>query len=297
MKKSLIIFFAFYLTISFIFGFMKSKNNDNSIRISGSNSMLHLNKLWAESYNLKRQNFKVQTTGGGSGIGIASLIWELSDIAAVSRKLSEKEINKTKEKNINPIEIPVAYDAIAVAVHPSNPIDYLTIEEIALIFSGLVKNWKTINGKDAEINLYGREISSGTYELFKDFLTKKNINFDYTDKMQTLQGAFAVAKSISRDPNSIGFSGLGNLISFKGIKILGIIQDEIKIFPIINNTINYDAIRKGEYSFSRKVYFYFSSFKYHKVKDFVDYDLSKEGQSLCLKADFIPIININSLDK
>lgn len=280
--------------ISFIVSFIKYRADRNTIRISGSNTVLHLNQNWAEAYNSIQSKKKVQVTGGGSGLGIASLLWELTDIAAISRKLTELELKQARERDIEPIEIPIAYDAIAIAVHRSNPIDYLNIQEIALIFSGKINNWADLGWKDAKISLYGREISSGTYELFKDFLKNKINNFEFSSSLQTLQGAFAVSQAIAKDPNSIGFSGLGNFFGKDDIKIIGIAKadgdKEQPIYPVLNKSINFSAIINGYYPFSRKIYFYSSKKNYDKIADFLAFIQSDKGKELCLMSEFIPII-------
>ncbi|MBP1608047.1 MAG: phosphate transporter substrate-binding protein, partial [Acidobacteria bacterium] len=157
-----------------------------NITIKGSDTMVLLGQRWAETYMKKNPGVTIQVTGGGSGVGLAALINGSTDIAESSRPIKDSEKEQVKlKRNADAIELPVALDGLAVYLHEQNPIGELTIEQLKKIYTGAVKNWKDLGGKDERIILYGRENSSGTYVYFKEHVLE---NADYYPTTQTLPG-------------------------------------------------------------------------------------------------------------
>src|SRR3990167_9163783 len=104
-----------------------ARSNQNSIQVKGSDTMVNLGQAWAEKYMETNPGDFVAVTGGGSGTGLSSLISGTCDIAMSSRNIKEKEIALAKQKGINPNEIKVALDGLAVVVNPKNPVSKLTL--------------------------------------------------------------------------------------------------------------------------------------------------------------------------
>ena len=146
----------------------------NSIQIKGSDTMVNLGQAWAEKCMEKNPGDFISVTGGGSGTGFSSLISGTCDIAMSSRNIKEKEIALAKQRGIYPNEIKVALDGLAVVVHPDNPVDKLTIDQLAGIFTGRITNWKELGGMDKEIVILSREVNSGTHVYFKEHVLRKN---------------------------------------------------------------------------------------------------------------------------
>lgn len=96
-------------------------------------------------------------TGGGSGVGISALMEGTTDIAMSSRKMKFDEKVKLQEAKKSTKEVVIAYDALAVVVHPSNKVSNLTREQLEGIFTGKIKNWKEVGGADMKIVAYSRE--------------------------------------------------------------------------------------------------------------------------------------------
>ncbi|MCX5895627.1 MAG: substrate-binding domain-containing protein [Proteobacteria bacterium] len=130
----------------------------NAIQIKGSDTMVNLAQAWAEKYMLKNPAEFVAITGGGSGTGFSSLISGTCDIAMCSRNIKDKEVSLAKQKQINPHEIKVALDGLAVVVNPKNPVAKLTIDQLAGIFTGGITNWKEVGGEDKKIVILSREV-------------------------------------------------------------------------------------------------------------------------------------------
>ncbi|MDD5596126.1 MAG: PstS family phosphate ABC transporter substrate-binding protein, partial [Candidatus Omnitrophica bacterium] len=146
----------------------------NSIQVKGSDTMVNLGQAWAEKYMEENSGDFVAVTGGGSGTGFSSLISGTCDIAMASRNIKAKEIELAKQKGINPFEIKVALDGLAVVVNPKNPVSKLTVEQLAGIFSGKIANWKEVGGEDKRIVLLSREVNSGTHVYFKEHVLRRN---------------------------------------------------------------------------------------------------------------------------
>ena len=155
----------------------------NAQRIKGSDTVLPVAQQTAERYMNQHPDARVTVTGGGTGVGISALMDNTTDIAMASRPIKFSEKMKIKEAGQDVDEIIVAYDALAVVVHPSNPVKQLTRQQLEDIFRGKITNWKQVGGDDRKIVVYSRETSSGTYEFFKESVLKnKNYMsevFDY----------------------------------------------------------------------------------------------------------------------
>ncbi|MGE5401493.1 MAG: PstS family phosphate ABC transporter substrate-binding protein, partial [Ignavibacteriales bacterium] len=202
--------------------------NKTMITVKGSDTMVNLSQKWAEDYMSKNDSVSIQVTGGGSGTGIAAMLNGTTNIANASRELKSTEMETAKSRNINPKEIRVALDGIALIVNTSNKINELTIANLRDIFSGKIKNWKELGGQDAEIILYGRENSSGTYEFFKDHVLGKDASgkqVDYAPSTQVLQGTASLGEAVSKDPKGIGYGGVGYFAKRNDVKILHIKKD------------------------------------------------------------------------
>ena len=258
----------------------------NSIQIKGSDTMVNLAQAWAEKYMENNPKEFVAVTGGGSGTGLSSLISGTCDIAMSSRNIKEKEIALAKQRGINPYEIKVALDGLAVVVNPKNPVSKLTIDQLAKIFTGKITNWKELGGEDKKIVLLSREVNSGTHVYFKEHVLRKNdpnSKEEFAPNALMLPSSQAIADEVAGNPSAIGYYGMG-YISAKQ-KAISVAQDEKSeyIAPTIENVVN------GKYPISRPLFIYTNGQPQGLVKKFVDFALSKEGQDIVLKTDFVPI--------
>ncbi len=258
----------------------------NSIQIKGSDTMVNLGQAWAEKYMEDNSTEFVAVTGGGSGTGFSSLISATCDIAMASRNIKGKEVTLAKQKGVNPFEIKVAMDGLAVIVSPKNPVSKLTIDELAGIFTGKITNWKELGGEDKKIVILSREVNSGTHVYFKEHVLRKN---DPNSKEEFAPGALlmpssqAIADEVANNSSAIGYYGMG-YISTKQKPIL-VAKDEKAEYevPTIENVI------KGKYPISRPLFLYTNGEPQGLVKKFIDFCLSKQGQEIVLKTDFVPI--------
>lgn len=282
MLKKLFIVFACLVFASSAF----AASGKNSIQIKGSDTMVNLGQAWAEKYMEVNSGDFVAVTGGGSGTGLSSLISGTCDIAMSSRNIKEKEIVLAQKKGINPNEIKVALDGLAVVVNPSNPVNKLTIDQLAGIFTGRITNWKELGGKNERIVILSREVNSGTHVYFKEHVLRKNDSGskeEFAPAALMLSSSQAIADEVAGNPAAIGYYGMG-YISVKQ-KPVAVAKDEKSEYvePMIENVIN------GKYPISRPLLLYTDGEPKALVKKFVDFTLSKEGQAIVLKTDFVPI--------
>lgn len=264
--------------------FAASKNN--SIQIKGSDTMVNLAQGWAEKYMQENPGDFVAVTGGGSGTGISSLISGTCDIANASRTIKDKEIALAKQKGINPYEIKVGLDGLAVVVNPGNPVIKLTLQQLADIFAGRASNWKELGGKDEKIVILSREVNSGTHVYFKEHVLRKgdpNSKEEFAAGALMLPSSQAIADEVAQNPAAIGYYGMGYISSKQ--KAVAVAKDEKSeyVVPIIDNVIN------GKYPISRPLLIYTNGQPQGLAKKFVDFCLSQEGQDIVLKTDFVPI--------
>lgn len=252
----------------------------NAQRIKGSDTLLPLTQELAEQYLLVNPEAEVIVTGGGSGVGIAALPENTTDIAMSSRRIKFSESMKFAQLGLDATELVVAYDALAIVVNPSNPVDSLTREQLEAIFRGKITNWKEVGGEDCRIVVYSRETSSGTYEFFKESVLD---NKNYMSSVLSMPATGAIIQSVRQTRGAIGYIGLAYLNRY--VKALAVSYDggQHYAYPSVGTAAD------GSYPVVRPLYYYYDSSKEASLRGFLDYALSETGQELVLKEGFIPI--------
>ena len=251
----------------------------DKIVVKGSDTLVILAQRWAEVYMKTNPSTSIQVTGGGSGVGISALINGSTDIANASRKMKPSEKDKLKARyNSLGVEVACAKDGITIYLHPSNKVKELTIKQLGEMFKGNIKNWKEVGGADAEIKLYGRENSSGTYVFFQENVVKG----DYASNCQTLPGTAAVVNAVKKDVNGIGYGGAAYA---EGIEICKVKKDDkgVGFIPTA------ETIKTGEYPITRFLYMYLKNKPTGAIKNYIDWILSPEGQKLVVEVGYFPV--------
>jgi phosphate transport system substrate-binding protein len=259
---------------------------EDSIQIKGSDTMVNLGQAWAEEFMKKNPNLMVAVTGGGSGTGIAALINGTCDVAESSRAMKPTEIEQAKAKGVTPSEHVVGLDGIAVVVNPKNPLSRLSFEELRGIFMGSITDWKQVGGKPGPIVVLSREVNSGTHIYFKEHILRRGKEKgpeEYAPSALLLPSSQAIADEVAKNVNAIGYYGMG-YISPKQ-KVIAVAKEEQGRYvkPSIQD------VRKGKYPISRPLFWYTKGDPKGAVKSLLDFVLSKEGQEIVLKLDFVPV--------
>ena len=256
-------------------------------RVKGSDTLLPLTQELAEEYLEEHPEGEVIVTGGGSGVGIAALMENTTDIAMASRRIKFGEKMKFAEAGLEAREVIVAYDALAVVVNPSNPVTQLTREQLEDIFRGKITNWKEVGGEDRKIVVYSRETSSGTYEFFKESVLD---NKNYMSSILSMPATGAIIQSVKQTKGAIGYIGLAYLNRY--VKPLAVSYDGGEHYAVPSVQTAAD----GSYPIVRPLYYYYDAAKEQTVSSFISYALSPVGQKSVLEQGFVPVRVENVVD-
>ncbi len=259
----------------------QNTQNKKSVTIKGSDTMVHLMSTLAEAFMKKNPEVQVSVTGGGSGTGIAALINGTTDVCASSRDMQQKEKDQAKAKNINLVEKTIAYDGIAIVVHPENPIKDISMEQLRKIYTGAYKNWKEFGGPDHPLTILSRESNSGTYVFFQEHVLNKE-NFAPTVKL--MPASSSIVQSISSDKWSIGYVGLG-YTKEGNIKVVPVKKDESSQ-PIMPD---HNTVLDKTYSIARQLFLYFNGEPADNNKLFLDFAMSPAGQKIVEETGYITL--------
>ena len=256
-------------------------------RVKGSDTLLPLTQELAEDYLEEHPEGEVIVTGGGSGVGIAALMENTTDIAMASRRIKFGEKMKFAEAGLQAREVIVAYDALAVVVNPSNPVTQLTREQLEDIFRGKITNWKEVGGEDRKIVVYSRETSSGTYEFFKESVLD---NKNYMSSILSMPATGAIIQSVKQTKGAIGYIGLAYLNRY--VKPLAVSYDGGEHYAVPS----VETAADGSYPIVRPLYYYYDAAKEQTVSSFISYALSPVGQKSVLEQGFVPVRMENVVD-
>jgi len=263
-----------------------AKDNSDSIQIKGSDTMVNLGQAWAEEFMTRHPDASIAVTGGGSGTGIASLINGTCDVAEASREMKAQELEIAKKNGRDVREYQVAIDALAVVIHPSNPIQELTIEQLSRIYSGEYTNWKDLGGKDQKILALSRERNSGTHVYFLEHVVRKGNEKgpeQFAPPVLMLPSSQAIIEEVAQSESTIGYVGLGYVSP--RVKTIGV--GNLPEGPFVHPSI--DTALDRTYPLARHLLFYTATEPQGVEKSFIDFVLSDEGQKIVKVMDFVPL--------
>jgi phosphate transport system substrate-binding protein len=253
--------------------------------------MVNLVQAWAENYKNKRPDVAVQVAGGGSGVGIAGLIDGILDIAALSREIEAGEVERATQRNgVKPSEFKVALDGLAIYTHRNNPIEQISIEELADIYGehGSTVRWSQLGVRNSscrsdEIIRVSRQNNSGTYVYFREALlgTASELKMGSIDQ----SGSKDVVVLVSRTPCAIGYSGMAYVIpEVKRLK-LSRKKGETSVYPSAQTALD------GTYPLARPLYLYTRETPKGGVLDFIEWVLGVDGQRIVNDIGYVPVSN------
>jgi len=247
-----------------------------TIRMSGSNTMAPIGAAWAEAY----PHASIVTSGGGSGIGIKQLTDGTIDICNSSRPLKPTEIEAIQAKHGKEVkEYHVGYDALAVFVHPDNPLNEISMEQLTQLYgaSGGLNRWEEVapGGMTGPIEILGRESTSGTYEYFQEEICGKDEEGrpkPYRQGISAMSSSQAIIDTLATTKTAIGYDGM----AFKTDKVKWLNLSEKTGEPGVEPGI--DDARSGKYPLARRLYIYTVGEPAPHVQQFIDWILSPDGQ-------------------
>ncbi len=205
-----------------------SSSASGTVSTDGSTSMEQVIGFLSEAYMEDNPNVKVTYNPTGSGAGIQAVSEGRCDIGLSSRDLNDEEA-QTLDGTV------VAIDGIAIILNPENPINDLSIQQIADIYTGQITNWNEIGGNDAPIVCIGREAASGTRDGFES-ITGTEDNCVYS---QELTSTGDVVQTVSSNPNAIGYASLAS------------VKDTVKAINVEGVSPSTETIQDGTYKLQR----------------------------------------------
>jgi phosphate transport system substrate-binding protein len=235
------------LMTAVIMVFFAASGSAANIDVNGSTTVLPIMQKAVEAYMSKHPEIEFTVSGTGSGNGIKAMIDGTTDIAMASRFIKDKEVKAAFEKGVYPVPFVVGIDALVPVVHPSNPVENLSLDQMKKIYMGEIKNWEDVGGPDKRIVVISRDTSSGTYETWSKIVLNKERVFPGA-LLQASNGA--VVQAVSKNPNAIGYIGYGYLNGdVKQIAADGVMggPDTLAKYPISRDLYVFtDGWPKGE---------------------------------------------------
>lgn len=285
---------ASLLSVSLLFTAGCRRAKDGAVNVMGSTSIQPFAEILAQEYN-KQDGHGVEVQGGGSKAGLEGVKNGIADIGMCSRELKADDPD---EARCEPVVI--AYDGLAVVVHPSNPVRALSRQQVALIFSGDITNWKELGGEDRPIHVITREEGSGTREAFAKLvmheaikgLKKKPVPGLEQSRLMTENGRIftravtqesngAVKELVRADRGSIGYMSLGLVTHDPTLAAVSV--DSVPPTK--------DAVRDGSYKLKRPFIFAFRKGEVPSAgtRAFTEYVLSEPGQQLLEREGLVSV--------
>ena len=240
-----------------------------TVSTDGSTSMEKVIGALSESYMAANKDVTVNYNPTGSGSGITAVQEGTCDIGLSSRAL------KDEEKAAGLQETVLAYDGIAIIVHPDNPVSDLTLDQIAKLYTGEITNWKDVGGNDAEVVLIGREAASGTRDGFESITGTK----DKCQYRQELTSTGDVITAVSQNPDAIGYASLAS------------IKDSVKALNVDGVTPSEATVKDGSYKVQRPFVLVTMEGKELSpaAQTFFDYAISSDAASIIAKAGAVAV--------
>ncbi|MBP7795575.1 MAG: phosphate ABC transporter substrate-binding protein [Elusimicrobiales bacterium] len=250
-------------------------NGYSRVMMEGSTTVLPIAQKVAEVYNKANPGANVIVKGGGSGVGITSLIDGNCDIANASRPIQKKELDAASKKGRSIKGNIIAIDGITIIVNPSNPITSITKKQLMDIYTGKIKNWKQLGGEDKKIIVVSRDSASGTFEAFSELaLDKKRVRPDALMQASN-QGVLNI---VSQTNGAIGYIGIGYL------------SDKVKAIKYEGVEPTRENVLAGKYKLQRPLFMYTNEYPNEEVKKLISFVKSDEGQAIVEEVGYIGIM-------
>ena len=249
------------------------------VQIKGSETILNASQAIVEEYMKTNKKARIAVTGGGSGVGIASLINKTADIAMASRNIKSSEVEALKKEGINVEEVVLGYDGITVIINHGNHIKNLDKKTLAGIFAGEITNWKELGGDDAKIVVLSRDSSSGTHAYFKEEILRggdsKSV-VEYGQDTLYMPSNQAILQEVAKSKYAIGYIGMGYM------------NDTVDSLAVDGVKPTFETVADKTYPIAREVFWYVDSARDGVTKEVVDFAVSDKGQEIVKEEGFVP---------
>ena len=260
-----------------------------TIQNKGSDTLVNVAQAWAEAYQSVNPAVAVAVSGGGSGTGIAAMINGTVDLANASREMKASEIEQARANGHDPIEHIVGYDALSVYLHADNPINELSIAQLADIYGrkGKVEKWSDLGVSvpgcpSDKIIVVSRQNNSGTYAYFKEAVLGDE---KYRNGALAMHGSKDVVDLVEKTPCAIGYSGLAYETDHVKMACVAV-GGKPCISPSEETASN------RTYPISRPLFMYTSGAPVGHVKEYLDWVLSDTGQCIIMEKGYAPVRDV-----
>ncbi len=263
-----------------------------SIKSMGSDTMNNIMTLWGELFMKTYPGVSVEVIGKGSSTAPPALTEGQAQFGPMSREMKAAEVDRFEEVHgYKPTLLRTGIDCLAVFVHKDCPLESLTLDQVAAIFSvkGPEMTWGDLGITDSAwrnqpITLYGRNSASGTYGYFKQVALGGN---DYKDTVKEQPGSSAVVQAVATDQYAMGYSGIG--YATQDVKAISLAEDSASeaYAPDLEHAYT------GEYPLARFLYVYINNNPGRKLEplraEFIKLIFSRQGQEAVLKDGYFPL--------
>jgi phosphate transport system substrate-binding protein len=241
--------------------------SDADLTVAGSTSVQPFAELLAEEYMREHAGAVINIQGGGSSAGIQAVTSGAAEMGMSSRALRPAEEELLEE-------IVIALDAIAIIVHPSNPVEELTMGQLRQLFAGELAGWQDLGGNARRFTLVTREEGSGTRGAYQE-LVMGEVDIDPGAIVQDSNGA--VRQVVSDDPNAVGYISLG------------LVNERVKAINIGGVEPSNENVTRGTYSLVRPFLYVVQGTPTESTQAFITYTLSPEGQAVLASEGLVPV--------
>ena len=239
-------------------GLSAGRSRAAEVTLAGSTSVEPFAELLAERYMQSHPDGPaINVQGGGSSAGIQAALSGAADIGMASRNLTSAEVAQGLTYQ------PIARDAIAIVVHPSNLVSDLTLAQVRDVFDGVINDWKDLGGQEGPIVVITREEGSGTRGAFQE-MVMKDAQITPSALRQDSNGAVRVI--VASDRRAVGYISLG------------LVNSSVKALHLDGAMPSVEDVLNGSYGLSRPFLFLWRGELKPAARAFVDYVLSAEGQ-------------------
>ncbi len=252
----------------------------------GSDTIVNLALAWAERYQALHPEVRISVSGGGSGVGLTALTNGTVDIANASRQIKPEEVEQARARGVEPIEFVIARDAIAVIVHPDNPVEQLTLQEISDIYSGRIDNWREVGGEDRPIVRLSRETNSGTHVYFLETVLRlgdSDSDVLFSTDTLLLPSSEGIVYEVRQNPNAIGYDGLGYVPP--DLRLIAVARDASG--PYVLPSVA--TVNDGSYPVARDLYMYTAGEPLGVTAAYLDWIHSADAQTIVAELGFVPV--------
>ena len=271
-----------------------SPSVSGTVSIEGSSTLQPFTIDLIDAFQNAYPDVKVNPPSGlGSGAGITAFINKEVDIAQSSRQIKDDEVTQAQAAGLNAFETHILDDALAIAVHPDNPVTQMTFEQVAKIFAGEITDWSEVGGSAGKITVYTRNEESGSFAYMEEDVIQKALGKDavYSADINKQANSPAGLTAVSNDPEGIFYAGLGNIAEIPpgSVKTVKVAKDAAS--PYFEPTK--ETVKSKDYPIARGLYYYTDgdpqTSSSPAVTAFINFALSAEGQAIGENLGFIAI--------